>query len=39
MRLSAEQGIRDMFIDADGREYAPADFNRLFVASDAAEAG
>ncbi len=38
-RLVAEQSIRDVLIEADGREYAPADFKRLFVTSDAAEAG
>jgi hypothetical protein len=32
-----EQGIRDVLIDADGQEYAPADFDRLFIAPERAE--
>ena len=36
-RLSHE-GIRDMLIDADGQEFAPGDFNRLFVKKGRAEA-
>ncbi len=27
----ADQGVRNVSIDADGQEYAPADFRRLFV--------
>ena len=30
-RALADQGVRDVLIDADGQEYAPADFHRLFV--------
>ena len=30
----AEQGVRDLLIDADGQEYAPVDFIRLFVETD-----
>ncbi len=30
-RRLTEQGVRDVLIDADGQEYAPADFNRLFI--------
>ena len=30
-RRLTDQGIRDVLIDADGQEYAPADFNRLFI--------
>ncbi len=30
-RRLGDQGVRDVLIDADGQEYAPADFNRLFV--------
>ena len=36
-RVLTEHGIRDVLIDADGQEYAPTDFNRLFVTSDVAE--
>jgi hypothetical protein len=28
---ASDEGIRDVLIDADGQEYAPADFNRLFA--------
>ena len=27
----ADEGARNILIDADGTEYAPADFNRRFV--------
>ena len=27
----ADEGVRNILIDADGTEYAPADFNRRFV--------
>jgi hypothetical protein len=27
----ADEGARNVLIDADGQEYAPADFGRLFV--------
>ena len=37
-RRLADQGVRDVLIDADGQEYAPMDFSRLFVKSDTAEA-
>jgi hypothetical protein len=37
-RWFAERGIRDLLIDADGQEYAPADFQRLFVEPGLAEA-
>jgi hypothetical protein len=30
-RRLADQGARDVLIDADGQEYAPVDFKRLFV--------
>ncbi len=30
-RRRTDQGIRDVLIDADGQEYAPADFKRLFI--------
>ncbi len=30
-RWFADRGIRDLLIDADGQEYAPADFQRLFI--------
>ncbi len=30
-RRLSDQGLRDVLIDADGQEYAPADFNRLFI--------
>ena len=33
-RWFADHGIRDLLIDADGQEYAPADFKRLFVEVD-----
>ncbi len=33
-RWFADHGIRDLLIDADGQEYAPADFKRLFVEAD-----
>ena len=32
-----EQGIRDVLSDADGQDYAPADFDRLFIAPERAE--
>ncbi len=33
-RLVTDQGVRDMLIDANGQEYSPADFTRLFVEPD-----
>jgi hypothetical protein len=30
-RRLSDQGVRNVLIDADGQEYAPADFNRLFI--------
>jgi hypothetical protein len=30
-RRLADEGVRNVLIDADGQEFAPADFNRLFV--------
>lgn len=30
-RVLADQGVRDVLIDADGQEYALADFTRLFI--------
>jgi hypothetical protein len=30
-RKLADEGARNVLIDADGQEYAPADFRRLFV--------
>ena len=30
-RRLSDQGVRDVLIDAYGQEYAPADFNRLFI--------
>lgn len=30
-RKLADEGVRNVLIDADGKEYAPADFRRLFV--------
>ncbi len=30
-RKLADEGVRNVLIDADGQEYAPADFRRLFV--------
>jgi hypothetical protein len=30
-RRLADDGARSVLIDADGQEYAPADFKRLFV--------
>ncbi len=30
-RKMADEGVRNVLIDADGQEYAPADFRRLFV--------
>jgi hypothetical protein len=37
-RLLSEEGARDVLIDADGQEYTPADFNRLFVRKGRIEA-
>ncbi len=37
-RRLADQGVKDVLIDADGQEYAPGDFSRLFVEPDPAEA-
>jgi hypothetical protein len=36
-RRLTEQGIRDVLIDANGQEYAPADFDRLFITPERAE--
>jgi hypothetical protein len=36
-RRLTDQGVRDILIDADGQEYAPADFNRLFVEPNLAD--
>jgi hypothetical protein len=33
-RRLADEGARDVLIDADGQEYVPADFNRLFLEPD-----
>ena len=30
-RRLSDEGARNVLIDADGQEYAPADFQRLFV--------
>jgi hypothetical protein len=30
-RRLADEGARNVLIDADGQEYAPADFKRLFL--------
>ncbi len=30
-RKMADEGVQNLLIDADGKEYAPADFRRLFV--------
>ena len=30
-RKLADEGVRNVLIDADGQEFAPADFQRLFV--------
>jgi len=30
-RRLADEGARNVLIDADGQEYAPVDFRRLFV--------
>jgi hypothetical protein len=30
-RRLADEGARNVLIDADGQEYAPTDFDRLFV--------
>ncbi len=30
-RRLSDQGVRNVLIDADGQEYAPADFSRLFI--------
>lgn len=37
-RRLADQGIRDVLIDAAGQEYAPGDFDRLFVEPGPSEA-
>lgn len=37
-RLLTDQGIRNVLIDADGQQFAPADFNRLFVEPGLADA-
>ena len=33
-RRLADDGIKGVLIDADGQEYAPADFQRLFIQPD-----
>ena len=38
-RRLTDQGVRDVLIDAHGQEYAPGDFNRLFVEPDTGETG
>jgi len=30
-RRLADEGVKDVLIDADGQEYAPAEFKRLFI--------
>ena len=30
-RRLADEGVRNVLIDADGQEFAPTDFQRLFV--------
>ncbi len=30
-RRLADEGVKNVLIDANGQEYAPADFKRLFV--------
>ncbi len=30
-RKLADEGVQNVLIDADGQEYAPTDFDRLFV--------
>jgi hypothetical protein len=37
-RLLSDRGVRNILIDAQGQEYAPADFDRLFVVPGPAEA-
>jgi hypothetical protein len=37
-RWYADRGVKDLLIDAGGHEYAPADFDRLFVQPEAADA-
>lgn len=37
-RRLSDQGPRDVLIDADGQEHAPADFTRLFIESGLADA-
>ena len=37
-RSLTDQGVRDVLIDADGQEYAPADFNRLPIEPGSADA-
>jgi hypothetical protein len=36
-RRLADEGVRNLLIDADGQEFAPADFQRLFVESKSTE--
>ena len=38
-RALSDQGVRAVLIDADGQEYAPADFKRLFVEPGSAVEG
>ena len=38
-RQLSDRGVRGILIDAEGQEYAPADFDRLFVDPGPAEAG
>jgi hypothetical protein len=37
-RRLSDRGVRNILIDAQGQEYAPADFDRLFVDPGPAEA-
>jgi hypothetical protein len=30
-RRLADEGVKNVLIDADGKEYAPSDFSRLFI--------
>ncbi len=37
-RALVDRGARDVLIDAGGQQYAPVDFNRLFVEPGSADA-
>ena len=37
-RALSDRGVRAVLIDADGKDYAPADFKRLFVEPGSADA-